>query len=176
MPNWCKNNLKIIDNGEKVLEMLEFIKNDKGEMTFKKLLPLPDELKDTDSPVQDNVSEEERQRLRNKYGADNWYDWQCANWGVKWDASESAFYKDGDYWMVTFQTPWGPPIEFLKTLSKKFNKMQFELQFADEGFGQSPLGEAIFDNGEVLYDGPEEGTSEAEMFAESVWDEEWVID
>ena len=175
MPNWCKNNLRIIDNGEKVLEVLEFLKDDKGHMTFSKIAPLPKELKDTTSPVPDDVPKEERERLVKKYGADNWYDWQCANWGVKWDAHESAFYKNGDYWIVTFQTPWGPPIEFMKTLSKKFSKMSFELQFADEGEGQYPLGEAVFEDGaEIFCDGPEEDTADARKFAESVWDEEWV--
>lgn len=176
MPNWCKNNLRIIDNGEKVLEVLELIKDDKGEMTFSKIAPLPKELEDTTSPVQDDVPKEERERLKKKYGADNWYDWQIQNWGCKWDASESAFYKNGEYWMVSFQTPWGPPIEFIQTLSKKFNKMTFELQYADEEYGQQPLGEAIISEGSVMYDGPEEGTEEAEKFAESVWGEEWVED
>lgn len=176
MPNWCKNNLKIEGNGEKILELLELIKNDKGEMTFSKLAPLPDELKDTKSPVPDTVSQEERKRLIEKYEADNWYDWQCKNWGCKWDAQESDFYKDGDDWIVTFQTPWGPPIEFMRKLSKQFNKMTFTLQFADEGWGQYPLGEVIFTDGEEYEDYPEEGTDKAEKLADAVWSEEWVTD
>ena len=179
MPNWCKNNLRIIDNGEKVLEVLEFLKDDKGNMTFSKIAPMPEELKNTASPAREDTIEQKclNEELKRKYGADNWYDWSIKNWGCKWDASESAFYKNGKYWIVTFQTPWGPPTEFLRTLSKKFKKMSFELQFADEGAGQFPLGESVFECGaEIFCDGPEEDTDEARKFAESVWDEEWVED
>ena len=41
MPNWCKNNLKIKDNGEKVLEILEILKDEKGEFTMNKVVPMP---------------------------------------------------------------------------------------------------------------------------------------
>lgn len=176
MPNWCKNNLKIISNGQKVLDLLEILKDEDGQMTFNKFLPMPKELEDTTSPTPKDVSKEEQKRLIEKYGATNWYDWHCANWGVKWDASESGFYKNGDDWMVSFQTPWGPPIEFLQALSKTFKEFQFELQYADEGYGQQPLGEAVLNDGSVFYDGPEEGTAQAEAFAECVWGEEWVDD
>lgn len=175
MPNWCKNNLKIESNGEKVLDLLELIRNDKGEMTFSKLVPLPDELKDTTSPVRSTVSQEERSRLMAKYGADNWYDWQCKNWGCKWDASESEFWEDGGDWMVTFLTPWRPPIEFMRNLSKQFDKITFTLQFADECLGHYPLGEVIFMGGEEYKDcRPEGGSDKAKKLADAVWGEEWA--
>ena len=176
MPNWCKNNLRIKGNGEKVLELLELMKDDDGEMTFNKLVPMPRELKDTTSPVPSSVSQKERDKLKEKYGADNWYDWHCKYWGCKWDASESEFYKRGNDWYVSFNTPWGPPMEFIKRVSEQFNKMTFELQFADETMSGYPLGEAIFENGQETIDGPMECTPQAEEFAEMVWDGEWVDD
>lgn len=174
MPNWCKNNLRIKDNGEKILEFLEYVKNEKGEFTMSKAVPMPKELEGTTSPTPDTVPKEEQDRLNEKYGATNWYDWRCNNWGVKWDASESRFWKDGDDWMISFQTPWGPPCEFMKKISTKFPNMTFTLQFADEGYGQYPLGQATYIDGREYLDGPEEGTDEAESFASDVWDEEWI--
>lgn len=174
MPNWCKNNLKIVSNGEKVLDIMELLKDEDGEMTLNKAVPMPKELEETSSPVRDTVPKEEREKLIEKYGADNWYDWRLKNWGVKWDASNSGFYKDGDDWMISFSTPWGPPCEFMKKLSEQFPKVTFILQFADEGMGSYPLGECTYDGGVELVDGPEEGTEEAEDFANHVWDEEWV--
>lgn len=176
MPNWCKNNLKIYSNGEKTLELLELLKNEKGEMTFNKFLPMPKELNDTEKQYGTEMTDEKSKELRDKYGADNWYDWRCENWGCKWDASESAFYKNGDYWMVSFQTPWGPPIEFVQALSKKFNTMEFVMQYADENIGGSPLGEATFTNGEVMYDGPDMDSDDREEYSDLVWDEGWVDD
>ena len=176
MPNWCKNNLKIVSNGQKVLDLLEILKDENGQMTFNKFMPMPKELEDTVSPTPKDMPEEEQERLMKEYGATNWYDWHLQNWGTKWDASESAFYKNGDDWVISFQTPWGPPIEFIQALSNKFKEFQFELQYADEGFGQQPLGEAIISEGSVFYDGPEEGTVQAEAFADCVWGEQWVDD
>lgn len=176
MPNWCKNNLRIKGNGEKVLELLEMMKDEDGEMTFDKLVPEPIELKDTTSPTPDDVPQEERDRLKKLYGADNWYDWRCQNWGVKWNASESGFYKRGDDWIVSFQTPWGPPIEFLKRMSRQFSKITFILQFADETESGYPLGQDTFINGEECVEGPLEATPQAREFASLVWEEEWVDD
>lgn len=176
MPNWCKNNLKIKGNGEKILELLELLKDGDGQMTFNKLVPMPKELEGTTSPTPDTMPEEEKQRLIDKYGATNWYDWRVKNWGCKWDASESDFYKNDDEWMISFETPWGPPIEFMKSLSKQFGKMVFKLQFADETQNDPPLGEATFSNGEMYVDGPIAGTPQAREFASYVWDEEWVFD
>lgn len=176
MPNWCKNNLKIEGNGEKILELLELLKDEDGQLTFNKLVPLPKELEGTTSPTPDTVTEEEKKRLMDKYGATNWYDWRIKNWGCKWDASESDFYKYGDEWTITFETPWGPPIEFMKSLSKQFGKMIFKLQFADETQSNYPLGEVTFSNGEDHVEGPLEDTPQAREFAQRVWDEEWVDD
>ena len=176
MPNWCKNNLRIKDNGEKVLELLEYVKDENGHFTMNKAVPMPEELKTTSSPVRDTVPDEERKRLIEMYGADNWYDWSCKNWGVKWDANDSGFWKDGEDWIISFSTPWGPPCEFMKKLSAQFPKMTFILQFADEGIGSYPLGQCTYENGLECIEGPEEGTDDAETFANSVWDEEWVND
>lgn len=174
MPNWCKNNLKINGNGEKVLELLEMLKDEDGQLTFNKLVPMPKELEETKSPTPSDMPEEERKRLNDLYGADNWYDWRYKNWGCKWYASESGFCKNDDDWMVSFETPWGPPIEFIQKMSKQFNKMTFELQYADESEGWQPIGEAIISDGSVMYDGPEEGSPQCQEFGEKVWDEEWV--
>lgn len=170
MPNWCKNNLKIKANGEKVLDLLELLKDENGEFTMNKAVPMPKELEDTVSPTR-----EHNQTLIDLYGAENWYDWRCKNWGVKWDASRSGFWQDGKDWVISFETPWGAPIEFMKKLSKMYPNMTFMLQFADESEGGYPLGEMTFKNG-IASDpeGPDEGTKRARTYAESIWDEEWA--
>jgi len=167
MPNWCMNNLKIEGNGEKMLELLEFIKNDNGEMTFEKFMPCPKELEESPAP---NNDEDKAKEFEKKYGAADWYHWRLQNWGCKWDASESTFWKDGDDWFVQFQTPWGPPINFFDKLSQQFNKMTFTLQYADESEHDSPLGETMFKNG-IYHDVNMDGD---ENFASCVWDGEWV--
>lgn len=169
MPNWCKNNLRIVSNGQKVLEILEMLKDEKGRMTFMKVAPQPEELRNTISPVPDDVPIKERERLREKYGADNWYEWNIKNWGCKWDASDSVFYEKDGYNMVTFTTAWDPPIEFLEKLSSMFPNTTFIMQYAEESLY---VGAIEMKNGNswrrdfVEYDGAEA--------AEKIWGEEWV--
>lgn len=171
MPNWCKNNLKILGDELEVKRCVKLIQNDKGEMTFDKAVPMPLPLKSTTSP-----SQKKNKHLIDAYGTDNWYNWSIKNWGVKWDACESEFNPDDDI-TVTFETPWGPPVEFLQKLSLEFPDLDFELQFADEFFGQYPLGELYFKNGGVSEcSGPIEGSKKAEAFADSVWMVMWVTD
>jgi hypothetical protein len=53
-------------------------------------------------------------KLKEKYGSLNWYNWQVANWGCKWDASSTDFILISDTELnITFDTPWCPPDGFL---------------------------------------------------------------
>ncbi len=67
-----------------------------------------------------------------KYGHADWYGWACANWGVKWNASETHV-SEG---CISFDTPWGPPDEAVKALSAQHPNVEFELEYQleDEPF------------------------------------------
>lgn len=65
----------------------------------------------------------------NKYGAITWYNWCCDNWGVKWNAKST--YLDSDINVVYFETPWGPPTEWLKALADL--GVDFTLDWDEEG-------------------------------------------
>ena len=82
--------------------------------------------------------------LYKEYGCDNWYDWSIKNWGVKWNASDTQIWEDGDLVCVSFDTPWGPPVEFLQKLSKK---CVFYLEWEEE---QGYHGEIMFDGEDFL--------------------------
>lgn len=167
MPNWVKNNLRIKSNGEKVLEILEMMKDELGDMTFEKIAPTPNELLTEPSPQRD---EEKAKKFKEKYGADDWYNWRCKNWGCKWDAGESEFYEKDGYSMVTFTTPWSPPKEFVRSLSKMFPNVTFEMQYAEEGGGF--IGELIADGGNVEVYMPND--LDVVAMNDRIWDEEWV--
>ena len=168
MPNWVKNNLRIKANGEKVLEILEMIKDENGDMTFEKIAPTPEELANGPSPQRD---EEKAAKFKKKYGADDWYNWRRKNGGCKWDACDSGFYEEDGYSMVTFQTPWGPPEKFIESLSKMFPKVEFEMQFAEEG--NVWVGKLTAIGGVVKEYIPDDGTDTTEI-NNNIWNEEWV--
>ena len=83
-----------------------FNESDESKLDFNKLIPMPDEIKNTSSP---NKSET-KQELINKYGVDNWYDWSCANWGTKWNSGESKVIQVSDNSIeYQFDTAWDCP-------------------------------------------------------------------
>jgi hypothetical protein len=73
-----------------------------------------------------------------------WYDWNCKNWGTKWD-TEASFAEYGkDHLHYTFSTAWSPPIEAITALSSQFPDIHFELEWEEEqGFG----GTVVFSEG-----------------------------
>lgn len=167
MPNWVKNNLRIKSNGEKVLEVLEMLKDEHGQVTFEKIVPTPEELLTEASPQRDN---KKAKKFIEKYGADDWYNWRCKNWGCKWDAGESDFYEQDGYSMVTFETPWSPPEEFIRSLSKMFPNVTFEMQYAEEGVGF--VGQMVAENGKIRSYEPKDG-EDTVAINNSIWAEGW---
>tara|TARA_R110000824_G_scaffold121685_4_gene277978 strand:- start:344 stop:931 length:588 start_codon:yes stop_codon:yes gene_type:complete len=85
------------------------------------------------------------------------YEWEAANWGVKWGASDAVLIdEESGYSGYKFMTPWGPPIELLNNASQDFPKLEFTLEYSESGMG--------FAGRVVWYDG--------EMQSE----EEWAIE
>ena len=141
MPNICENKLEIITTNK---NLVRWIQNfcEKGEIEyneyvsqkpptglFQYMAPMPSELEGTTKGShppkwQTNSSE----ALIDAYGADNWYDWQCKNWGTKWD----VYCNNIKYWDVKkewkgpyhitlhFDTAWGPPTEAIKRLKMSY--------------------------------------------------------
>lgn len=96
----------------------------------------PDNLSEED--LKEILSDEEKRvDIENKYGKlqpelkkdiqkeegyeklENWYNWNCENWGTKWGAYETEF-KDND--ILFFCTAWSKPSDEL--LNKLFNKLE----------------------------------------------------
>ena len=168
MPNWNKNITRLTGPKDQLDKAIKRLKNRKGELTFKKIAPMPKALEDTTSPTK--MTNEE---LIKKYGYGNWYSWRCANWGVKWDASESTFYEEDGYIEIEYETPWGPPVEFWKKFTKQFPEISVEGVFADEFIGQNPTGRFFSERGSTSYEQGNEDQA-AQNFANKVWRGEFV--
>jgi hypothetical protein len=87
MPNWCTNTLMISGEYAEVQRLLETVEADKTALSLNKLITTPEELKNTTAPSRS--PEEDKQRLKDLYGAIDWYDWQVNNWGTKWDVHQT---------------------------------------------------------------------------------------
>lgn len=70
------------------------------------------------------------------------YDWQCANWGTKWnayDVTPDTFpdilkeVEDTDRLTFSFNTAWSPPAEWVVSASAKYPDLTFILKYREEG-------------------------------------------
>ena len=102
------------------------------------------------NPITQEMSDDYKQR----FGADNWYDWRVKNTGTKWGAY-SCTNGDDDGNFFFFQTAWAHPEKLMVALSKKYPKAIFLCTFADEDTG-SNCGAIAYCNGVSRYEDAQE--------------------
>jgi hypothetical protein len=171
MPNWCYNNVTI--QGPK--EEVDFIKNKLNtpivrsyenwnpetktytweEKTFNKpVFSFMNIISPTDWKQYNTSCDAEGQK-----NPLNWYNWNMANWGTKWDVACSDDEVGGstsldehmsngeDQWLVyRFDTAWAPPVVAITKLSELVPHCVVTLSYQEEqGWG----GEVEFVNGKI---------------------------
>ena len=109
MPNWCWNNLEVSGDEIQLREFVEKSTKDKErEFSFEGTLPCGDRK--------------------------DWYDWSIKNWGTKWDACASEIlHNDIDFFRVSFESAWSPPIDWIDNIMKDFPDLCFELEYEEPG-------------------------------------------
>jgi hypothetical protein len=50
---------------------------------------------------------------------DNWYEWNVANWGTKWDVDVFVTEDTDESVTLSFDSAWAPPIEFFRHLTEQ---------------------------------------------------------
>jgi hypothetical protein len=77
---------------------------------------------------------EQYKRNLDQFGVKSWYDWNCRNWGTKWDADFHGFEQPNartlKYW---FDTAWSPPEPWVETAHEQFPILTFKLDYTLEG-------------------------------------------
>jgi len=111
MPNWCYTTLNVNGSKEQIKEfsalVSDAIENDNSLCNA--IIPRP-------------AAE-----------AENWYDWNCQNWGSKWDTTDISFdYEDDTQLNLSFATAWSPIIPIFDELVKRGLSVKAEYQ--DEGY------------------------------------------
>lgn len=110
MPNWCDNAATLTSSKEKVDALVAVLEDKDNQQVFQHLRPRP-------------ASEE-----------DNWYEWNCNNWGTKWDISVIDWdrYDDETVW-ISFETAWAPPLELYQFLFE--NDWHVDAVYHEGGMG-----------------------------------------
>lgn len=139
MPNWCENVLEVTaPSPEKLEELKDLLLSDEGDFTFAKTVPAPDDI------YQGPLGSKERE----EYGEKNWYDWNIANWGSKWDASDSSVDINEHTIRIAFETAWAPPEAWLISTSSIIPDSEFTLIYSEPGMSFSGFSRYL--NGELL--------------------------
>jgi len=104
----------------------------KNNCFFENVIPIPEELKNTTSP---NNNEEQVKEFNEKYGYNNWYDFCVSKWGVKWDIELSNedidVHEDTIY--MNFSTAWGPPVGIYYAIKEEFPDLEISWFYDEPG-------------------------------------------
>ncbi|MCL2393048.1 MAG: hypothetical protein FWC87_00045 [Acidimicrobiaceae bacterium] len=126
MPNHVTNILRLQGNAEHVAQAFEGMRSEGSPIDFEKIVPPPANM------FRDDLSEADRRRCAEQ-GIPNWYDWQVANWGTKWNAY-TITEGEGE---VRFQTAWSAPMPVFEALSRQHPDLDVVVRYADEDFGNN---------------------------------------
>ena len=123
MPNWCSNGITLRHADP---EMIQRAAKALQEGTFlQEFIPCPKELTETVANFEKNED------LVAKHGYSNWYDFNVANWGTKWDVSaDNVAIEDANTVTAGFDSAWAPPTRAYEQL--------MELGFEIEAFYYEP--------------------------------------
>ena len=110
MPNWCDNAATLTSSKEKIDALVAVLEDKENQQVFQHLRPRPE-------------SEE-----------DNWYEWNCNNWGTKWDISVIDWERyDVETVWISFETAWAPPLELYQFLFE--NDWHVDAVYHEGGMG-----------------------------------------
>ena len=138
VPNICENELSIYayeDGSQDVLkELTDWVSSEESVFDFNKIVPSPDwdntPNEDGELPVIDEDAPEfmhVKKFPSSGKSDDRWYNWNCDNWGTKWNSfnAEREICEYGDHVKYTFETAWAAPVEILLALRDQYPQLQF---------------------------------------------------
>ena len=166
MPNHVYTRISIFDPSKKQKKILDKIEKAGGLCRYYKPFPKQfDDIKNGCTTIDGKsvknwrtingkdvpVSEQELKELKEKYGAINWYDWCCDNWGTKWGCYEFGI----DDEVIAFTSAWSPIGDnIIRMFAKDFPSFIYSWE-EEQGYGS----EMEFECGECVgqsdYDCPE---------------------
>ena len=145
MPNHITNVLDVTGlRSERGRFLKKVYKKSKGEdcIDFNATVPMPKELEDSNAP---NCDKKLARSFAQKYGATDWYEWKCKNWGTKWGAYDACPPAESDAVLrLRFNTAWCMGTAWTLKTSKLFPTLTFTTYWIDEGGG---AGKSTIKNG-----------------------------
>ncbi len=152
MPNWCSNTIVVSGEAADVVEFNEWLGD--GKALLSKINPTPTQLTETTAgfhgdPEKQKELEKQEQSNLEQFGHKNWYDWNIANWGTKWDvdAEVDDVSSINEQIIFSFESAWAPPQRAISAIAEKFNKLTIRHSYLEEGVGF--VGYDLYEKGEL---------------------------
>ena len=123
MPNWCYNTVNVTSEKPADLDAVMRLLGNTDE-PFMAIMPRPESV--------------------------DWYDWNNAHWGCKWDADNFSISRHGDSIIMTFDTAWAPSIGVTAALADKFPSLEISHSYEEPGMAFT--GCAKFSGGTKYFD------------------------
>jgi hypothetical protein len=156
MPNWCYNGVTLRHNDPAMIDRAQH-----SDGLLSEFLPTPQPLLDTtagsfgDTERQALLEAKEADNVK-QFGYKNWYDWNVANWGTKWDVKlDNVEREDDNTLTASFDSAWSPPIEAyqkLEELGFEIEAKYYEPGMAFCGTYNAESGEDTFELGGLTAD------------------------
>tara|TARA_R110000803_G_scaffold176899_3_gene239333 strand:- start:272 stop:1018 length:747 start_codon:yes stop_codon:yes gene_type:complete len=143
MPNHCYNHLEVTGDEKQLREFVEksLVPQEESKVpdeiqfTFNGTHPMPEELNITKGTQTQDEKEQAILNLAN-HGYTDWYEWHIGEWGTKWDAYDACIqHDDADFFSVSFDTAWSPPLQWIDNIMIDFPDLEFVLEYSEEGMG-----------------------------------------
>jgi len=139
MPNWCSNHITVRGTDPVAIKRLADA-FDNGEFCGA-VVPMPEELNITSGRLGDGAEQRELEAKSaanlEKHGYANWYDFNVAKWGTKWeiggDGNEAERDEDGLGFSAPFDSAWSPPIAVCEALVEQ--GFEVVLYYYEPGMG-----------------------------------------
>ena len=142
MPNHVTNILSFPRGGEE--EVRALILDEHGDVDFNRIIPQPDNI------LKGNLTLEDMKQP-------NWYNWNTAHWGTKWNAYSQDVAETGD---ILFQTAWSTPMRIWEALATRFPQVDMKVRYANEDIGHN-CGTVLMHSGRLAHVEP----SDPNLFA-----------
>lgn len=139
MPNWCSNHITVRGTDPVAIKRLADA-FDNGEFCGT-VVPMPEELNITSGRLGDGAEQRELERKTaeniEKHGFANWYDFNVAKWGTKWEiggnGDQAERDEDGLGFSAPFDSAWSPPIGVCEALVEQ--GFEVVLYYYEPGMG-----------------------------------------
>lgn len=188
MPNWTYNTITVRGSKEDLNKMMNDAEKTDGVLNLSSWFPVPETFKKYDTTnhpdgkglkvgddwwdglgshegkVTEELIEEFKQATkeqREKYGVVGWYDYNCKMYGCKWNSELNIEEQYDEEIVLTADTPWSAPDNWLRRMSAKYPNLVFNNHAEyEEGFWEDVTYEAGEDyqegSGEMSWDDEEE--------------------